>query len=360
MKNWKRTATLSALILAASAASALANGLDQPVSTPVLPISAPVDVEPILSPVGAHLRLVGLVEWVDLEGGYWAVGGTRLIGNQEEFKKYAGQKVVVEGTEFTGISFQMVPAINVISIRPAGEVEAMAPAQWDVPADAPLPREIRVNGVSLAAELGSPVMADGVLLVPLRAIVEAAGGQVTWDGDVHQVRVRMPDRTALFRIGQQEAEMHVDGVMYLTVNRVSMVRPVEIIGDRTMISADAISTVLGLQQVEAEEGVMSLVPASPFVLQEPEAVGQESRRVGKISQVEGGRILLEGPIMENGQPDLIWLTITEDTKIIFGEGQGTAADLQVGTQVVVEIDGPIRESFPAQASAASILVLPAE
>ncbi|MBP2018856.1 hypothetical protein J2Z79_002271 [Symbiobacterium terraclitae] len=360
MKNWKKTATLSALLLAASAATAIASGFDQPVSSPT-PISAPADAAPILDPdvAGAYLRLVGPVEWVDLEGGFWAVGGTRLIGDPEEFKKYAGQEVVVEGTEFTGISFQMVPAINVISIRPAGEVEAMGPVQWDVTADAPLPREIRVNGASVSAELGAPVVVDGVLFVPLRAIVEAAGGELTWDGELHQVNVRLPDRTASFHIGQQEAEMYVDGVMYVTVNRIAMAQPVQIVNDRTMISADAISTVLGLQQVEAEEGVLSLVPASRLVLPAPELVGQEGRWVGRISRVEGSRILLEGPIMENGQPDMIWLTVTEETEITVDGGAGSMADLQVGAEVVAVIDGPVAESFPAQAKAGSILVLPA-
>lgn len=359
MKRWKKTAALSALLMTVAAVPAAARDLDEPVTAQ--PISAPVDVAPILAPeeIGAYMRLMGPVEWVDLEGGYWAVGGMRLIGDNELFKQYEGMEVVVEGREFTGISFYMVPAIEVIRIRPAGEVEALSPLSWDVPANAPLPREIWVNGAPIATNLGSPVVVDGILFVPLRAIAEAAGAEVTWDGALRQVHVRLGDRAAVFRIGGQEAELRLDGPESAEPNRIALAKPVQIIDDRTMIPADAISTVLGLSQVPADEGVMSLVPASQLVLPGPEAIQQEGRYVGRISQVEEGRILLEGPPMANGEPELIWLTITDETKITVGDAVGTAADLQVGAEIVVEVSGPILESYPARAAAASIMVVPA-
>ena len=136
MKRWKKTAALSALLMTVSAVPAMAGEADLPVEHPIeaVPISAPVDALPILAPDAGRsiLRLVGEVEWVDLEGGFWAVGGMRLIGDQEQFRQLAGQRVVVIGTEFTGMSIQMVPAIEVISIRQAGEVEALGPVVlWD-------------------------------------------------------------------------------------------------------------------------------------------------------------------------------------------------------------------------------------
>lgn len=369
MKRWKKTAALSALLMTVSAAPALAGDAELPVEMPVdaIPISAPADVLPILAPDEARnfLRLVGVVEWVDLEGGYWAVAGMRLIGDQDEFEKLAGQEVVVEGTEFTGISIQMVPAIEVMSIRPAGEVEAMAPVLWDVGADAPVPKEIRVYGEPVSGDLGGPVVADGVLFVPLRAIAEAMGAEVTWDGEQRQVQVDLPDRTVIFHIGLQEAEVLDAAAKSDDSSRVAMAQPAQIIGDRTMISADAITTVLGLRQTEAEEGVMNLVSGAvthvnvPEELTAPDEAMQGERLVGTISQVEDGRFLLEGPLMSNGDPMLIWLTISDETQITVGEGAGTAADLEVGREVVVELSGPILESYPAQGGAASILVMPA-
>ena len=44
-------------------------------------------------------------------------------------------------------------------------------------------------GERVSGDLGSPVTADGVLFVPLRAIAEALGAEVTWD------------RGALVRVG---------------------------------------------------------------------------------------------------------------------------------------------------------------
>ncbi|MFS8640961.1 MAG: DUF3221 domain-containing protein [Symbiobacteriaceae bacterium] len=364
MKRWKKTAALSALLMGVSAIPALAG--DLPVDGPAdaLPISAPADAVPILAPseVGSLVRLVGVVEWVDLEGGYWAVAGTRLIGDPEEFARFAGQEVVIEGTEFTGISFYMVPAIQVTSIRPAGEVEAMAPALRDVSANAPLPKEIRVDGKPVARDLGSPTVADGVLLVPLRAIAEAMGAQVTWDGEARAVRVDLPDRTVIFRIGEKEAEVREAAAAPAGGTRVSMAQPAQIIAERTMISADALTTALGLRQAEAEEGVLSLVGAvvnrtPPVETTAPDEAMQD-RLYGKIRQVEDGRVLVEGPPMSNGEPMLIWVTVSDETQITVGESAGTAADLQVGAEVIVELSGPILESFPARGGAASIVVVP--
>lgn len=368
MKRWKKTAALSALLMTVSAVPAMAGEADLPVEHPIeaVPISAPVDALPILAPDAGRsiLRLVGEVEWVDLEGGFWAVGGMRLIGDQEQFRQLAGQRVVVIGTEFTGMSIQMVPAIEVISIRQAGEVEALGPVVlWDVGADAPVPREIRVFGEPVSGDLGSPVTADGVLFVPLRAIAEALGAEVTWDQDERLARVALPDRTVVFRIGQQEAEVLDAAARTDSGSRISMAQPPQIVNDRTLISADALTTVLGLRQIEAEEGVMSLIAGEVVDLTFPEEPAapeegmQADRVVGRISQVEDGRILVEGPLMSNGEPMLIWLTVSDETAITVGEEAGTAADLQVGAQIIAELTGPILESFPARGGAASITVV---
>lgn len=341
MKHWKHTAALSALLMAAVAVPATAADLD-----------APVDAVPIKEPAGNFMNLTGPVEWVDLEGGFWAVGGVRLIGNFN-FAQYQGRNVVVEGTEFTGVSFQMVPAIVVTSILPAPEVELRSP----VPANAPLPRAILVDGNPVDASQGDPVVtADGVLMVPVRSIVEAAGGTVTWINDTQEVRVRMPDRTAVFQIGSQEAEMNEDGVYYLIRNMISTAAAPQLVNGRTLISADAITSILGLYQVKAEEGVLSLVSGKTADLTPPDAA-VENLVVGTIEVVEEGRILLKGQPMANGEPMRIWLTVSDETQITVNGNPGTWADLAPGAQVVAELTGPILESYPARGGAASIQVI---
>lgn len=351
MKQWKKTAALSALLVTVSAVPALAQSEIIPI---LAPISAPAEDAP-----ASVIRITGPVTYVDLEGGFYAVDGWRLNG-PDDYSQYLGKTVVVTGTEFTGMSIYMVKAINVESIEPVD-----SPLQWDVPATAPVPDAVWVHGEPVG--LGEkPVVVDGVLMLPLRPIAEAAGGVVTWDGELQQVHVRLPGRTALFWIGQQEAELNEDGVMYLVRNMIKMAQPAQLIGGRTMIPADALSTVLGLTQVKAEEGVMSLVTGPVVDLTQPMPApgpapeqAASDRLVGKITQVEEGRILVEGPAMSNGEPMLIWLRLNDSTVITVGEAAGTLADLTVGAEVIVELSGPIMESYPAQGGAASILVVPA-
>lgn len=366
MQHWKRTAALSALLVTVSAVPAAANGLVRTISAPVVakPISMPVEVVPISAPsdgmipvpggIGTSMRISGTVEWVDLEGGFYAVDGWRLIGDREQFAKLLGQQVVVIGAEFKGISFQMVPAIEVASI----ELAAQAVPQGPVDARSPLPATILVDGKPVDFALGAPAVSDGVLLVPLRSIAEALGGKVTWDPATRGIHIDLPGRTATFAIGQPEAEMNEDGVYYIQRNMIKMAAAPVIKGDRTLISADALTNVLGLSQVKAEEGVLSLVSGRAEVLTPPEETA-ELKLVGKVNQVEEGRILVEGAQMSNVAPMLIWIRLTDETKIAVGEAAGSVADLTVGAEVIVELSGPILESYPAQGGAASIQVIPA-
>lgn len=340
MKHWKQTAALSALLVAAAAIPATAADLD-----------TPVEAVPIKEPAKLFMNLTGPVEWVDLEGGFWAVGGVRLVGDFD-FAKYEGQTVVVNGTEFTGMSYQMVPAIVVSSIQPAGET----PLQTPVSATTPLPKAILVNGQPTDASLGDPVVTEkGILMVPVRSIVEAAGGTVTWIGETQEIRVRMPDRTAVFQIGSPEAEMNEDGVYYFVRNMINMAAAPQLINGRTMISADAITSILGLTQVKAEEGILSLVSGQVVDLTPPDAA--QDVVVGTIEAVEEGRILVMGGPMSNGEPMRVWLTLKDETQITVNGNPGTQADLTPGAQVLVKLAGPILESYPAQGGAASIDVI---
>jgi len=336
MKRWKQTAALSALLMAAAAIPATA-------------ADAPVDAVPIKEPAGLTMNLTGPVEWVDLEGGFWAVNGVRLIGDFD-FAQYEGQDVVVTGTEFTGVSIQMVPAIVVTSIQPAEEFALGTP----VAAKTPLPKAILVDGNPVDAALGDPVVTEeGILMVPIRAIVEAAGGTIEWIDETQEVRVRMSDRAAVFQIGSPEAEMNEDGVYYLVRNMIKMAAAPQLVSGRTMISADALTSILGFYQVKAEEGVLSLVSGRTIVLTPPD-VPAENVVAGTIETVEEGRILVMGDPMSNGEPMRIWLTVTDETEIKVNGKPGTWEDLTPGAQVFAQLTGPILESYPARGGAASI------
>lgn len=142
-------------------------------------------------------------------------------------------------------------------------VPIMAPIDVDAAAGSThhyLPVRITVANKELQLDQG-PVIQDETLFVPLRFIVEAAGGKVEWDGTTQTISVDMPDRTAIFVVGQDEAEMNQRGVFYIRRNMIKMAGTVRLIGGRTMISSDALLNVLGLPERPDKDLSMDLLLA---------------------------------------------------------------------------------------------------
>lgn len=151
------------------------------------------------------------------------------------------------------------------------------PVQISVAVDSrhPLPSLITVNGHPVFPDQ-APVILDGVLMVPIRFIAEEAGGKVVWYGDERRVHVVMPDRTVNIYIGEDLAEMHQHGGYYFQPNLVSMERPAVIMGGRTMISADALTSVFGLGlRPDTDENMDLLSPLPTIQPVSPEGVPAE-------------------------------------------------------------------------------------
>lgn len=224
-----------------------------------------------------------------------------------------------------------------------------------------VPSAVTVNGKTVAFDQG-PAMVDGVLMVPVRAIAEAAGGVVTWAGEIRMVHVDMPDRTTLIRLDQKEAEMHLHGVTYPDRNRIAMAKQPVILNDRTLVSADALTAIFGFRVETGPDGSLQLTapPAPPASV---DSAVSSTAEQGSISQVKTGdspSILLSGASMANGEPRLTWVSITPETKLVVQEGDqqraGAVSDLQVGAKVAVTYSGPLMMSYPARGAAAMILV----
>ena len=82
-----------------------------------------------------------------------------------------------------------------------------------------------------------PTIVDGRTLVPMRAIFEALGAEVDWDGDTRTATGTLGDHTVVIQVGKTEAL--VDGeTRTLDV-------PAQIIQNRTMVPARFISEALG-------------------------------------------------------------------------------------------------------------------
>ena len=100
----------------------------------------------------------------------------------------------------------------------------------------------------------------------------------------------------------------------------------------------------------------SSVPSDPIV-GEPTIVGQ-------ITMVESSAARLRVLVEENPevqQGSKIWFTIVEQTNVFNGRGVTTkrvsARWLEVGLKVEGLASGPIAESYPAQATAETIVIL---
>lgn len=195
------------------------------------------------------LILTGNVEYKDLEGGYYAVDGYALTGaDARMLAALVGQKVLVQATRDSSPSIFMVPRVRVAGLMQ--EVEAR-PANF---------KQLILDGKFVKLDQGAEVI-DGVLMLPLRAVVKGLGGKVQWDGAARAVTVEMPDRMAYFQIGQAQAEMNQNNVRYITRNMIAMAKAPVLINSRTMISADAVTQVLGLYASPTLDGTLNIIAA---------------------------------------------------------------------------------------------------
>jgi hypothetical protein len=215
-------AAATALLLLTMAGSALAGA----------PGATPAESIPVALADG-RVSVQGTLEYVDLEGGFYTVNGWGLIGDQKLFSSLAGQTVIVTGKEFTGVSTRMVKQVEVSMLG------------YDVAVSRSLPQGVTVAGKPVLFDQ-QPLVENGVLMVPLRAVVEAAGGSVTWDQASQTVNVTLPDRKAAFMIGESKAELNENGHMYLVRNLLPMQAAPVIRAGRTYVSADALTKILGL------------------------------------------------------------------------------------------------------------------
>jgi hypothetical protein len=242
----------AAVLLAITSGTAFAAEGQLPAGDPagvVRPIFVKTgDPAPVIAPApGAaqtdKITVEGILEYQDLEGGFYSVGGYALRGDAGVMASVKGQQVIVTGTEFTGVSIQMTKTLDVeLILRPLTSARA-------------LPASVQVAGKAANSDV-APFVQDGVLMLPLRAVVEAAGGTVTWDAETMTVGVELSDRNANITIGKGEAEMNKRGVFYIRQNLLKMEKAAVLKDGRTFISADAVSNILGLaEKVEAGNGL---------------------------------------------------------------------------------------------------------
>jgi hypothetical protein len=129
-----------------------------------------------------------LVYVTDVETPHWEIDGLIVVGADTQLQALADQEVTVTATLMTGPSIFMKPALEIKAVTEA-------PAA---------PSVVKVKGAEVKLPI-APVVQEGYLMVPLRAVVEAAGGTVTWDPVSWSVKVSMAGREGYVHVGQNSA-----------------------------------------------------------------------------------------------------------------------------------------------------------
>jgi hypothetical protein len=194
---------------------------------------------------GEKVTLDGIVQHQDLEGGFYAIDGYALVGDNAQLTALAGKRVVLKGTKLDGVSIQQTERIAVESVLK------------EVTAGQGLPAQVSFAGKAIRFDQETEVV-DGTLMLPLRAVVEAAGGSVQWDEAAQSIHVEMPDRQASFWVGQEKAEMYQNNARYLQRNLIAMAKAPVLKNGRTMVSADALTQVLGLLERADSDAALDL------------------------------------------------------------------------------------------------------
>lgn len=121
---------------------------------------------------------------------YYEVDGWVLAGvDTGSLKEMVGQRVQVMGTVLSSPSIYLKPMLAVRQVTAAD------------PDSKRLSRPVKVIGqVPIFPE--APMVVEGHLLLPLRAVVEAAGGSLLWDGAHQTIVVTVGERSLGLAIGE--------------------------------------------------------------------------------------------------------------------------------------------------------------
>ena len=78
---------------------------------------------------------------------------------------------------------------------------------------------------------------------------------------------------------------------------------------------------------------------------------------GAITAIDGAQIRVEADPGAPAGSDKASLRITDDTEILWRSGErADRGDLRLGTVVSAWVTGPVRESYPVQADAATLVI----
>jgi hypothetical protein len=144
---------------------------------------------PTLKVTELQATVVGQLVQVDgLESPHFEVNGFVVAGDTATLNSFASLTVSVRGTLSPDLSIYMKPVLRVIELQSVSE---------------PLPDLVVVANQTPDFPTALTVR-DGRLMLPLRAVIETAGGSVQWDPVQRAVRVTIGDAASVVRIGSTD------------------------------------------------------------------------------------------------------------------------------------------------------------
>ena len=127
--------------------------------------------------------------------------------------------------------------------------------------------DVYLNDSWIEFEDQRPVIIDGRTLVPMRAVFEAMGAEVEWEGDYHRVTIYTSDKYIMLYIGEYTVIYGYEQGDY--EDSLDLDVPPQIINGRTMLPLRAVSELLGAG-VEWNEDTRSVYIWSELYSGEPE------------------------------------------------------------------------------------------
>jgi hypothetical protein len=144
---------------------------------------------PTLKVTDLQATVVGTLEAVDgLEAPHYEVNGFVLAGDAATLHSFAATTVSVRGSLSPELSIYMKPVLQVVELKGVSE---------------PLPDLVVVANRTPEFPTALSIQ-GGRLMLPLRAVIETAGGSVQWDPAARAVRVTIGDATSIVRIGSTD------------------------------------------------------------------------------------------------------------------------------------------------------------
>ena len=146
--------------------------------------------------------------------------------------------------------------------------------------------KVDINGKNIFMGSRQPYLSGGVLMVPLRAVSEALGANVSWDGSTRNITVIRGDNVAVMR--QISSALYINGRLF-KLSRESAVK-----NDSTYVPLDFIQTVFGYQaSFDANANQLSIkIKVLPVYYSDSFRVEYLDNGCKLVTDGEGMRILL--------------------------------------------------------------------